>query len=71
MKKKATTSADPIPKYRIGLLVRFRRRNGAVEEGRVAGTDDRSNGRWVSVNTGGRGDNAVLTSVRPSQLEIV
>lgn len=58
-------------KLKIGARVRFRRRNGALAEGRVAGTDDLSNGRWVAVNTGGRGNNAVLTRVRPSQLEII
>lgn len=58
-------------KLKIGARVRFRRRNGDVAEGRVAGTDDLGNGRWVSVNTGTRGDNAILTKVRPSQLELI
>lgn len=58
-------------KPKIGTRVRFTRRNGQVVEGRVAGTDELANGLWVSVNTGGKGENAELTQVRPSQLEFI
>ena len=62
-----TTKTKP-KTFKIGTRVSFIRRNGHSAEGRVAGTDDECNGTWISVNTAGRGQNARLTSLRPSQL---
>jgi hypothetical protein len=55
-------------KFKIGAQVRFQRRNGELATGRVAGSDRRVNGVWVSVNTARKGQNAKLTSVRPVNL---
>lgn len=58
-------------KIKIGARVRFTRRNGMPAEGRIAGSDSKSNGLWVSVNTAPRGSNADLTNVRPSELTFI
>ena len=55
---------------KIGTLVRFERRNGEVGHGRVAGTDDRINGRWVAVNTAPKGQNPKIAKVRESAIHI-
>lgn len=63
--------AAPAKKLKIGALVRFTRRNGETAEGRISGTDDLPNGRWVSVNTAPKGKNPDVTRVRPSELEFI
>lgn len=58
--------------FKIGDKVRFLRRHGGhgplPVEGRVAGSDRRSNGVWVSVNLAPKGANPKLLGVRPSKL---
>ena len=57
--------------FKIGQRVKFTRQvkgAGVPAEGRVAGTDVRSNGPWVSVNTAPKGANANLVSLRPVRL---
>lgn len=53
---------------KIGTPVSFIRRNGQTAHGRVAGSDDTLNGRWVSVNTAEKGHNPDITKKRESQL---
>ena len=53
---------------KIGLLVKWRLRNGATAKGRVDGNDFLSNGVWTSVNVAPKGENRILKRVRPSQL---
>lgn len=62
-------AAKKFPK--IGRTVEFTRRNGEVARGRIHGTDDRPNGRWVAVNTAEKRQNPTITNVRESQLTFV
>lgn len=57
--------------FKVGQRVRFTRMRkgvGVLTEGRVAGTDIRSNGPYVSVNMAPKGANAKLISLRPVRL---
>ena len=54
--------------HAIGKVVTFVRSNGQVATGRIDGKDERSNGTWIAVNTAPKGQNRVITKVRPAQL---
>lgn len=62
----ATTKKELKPT--IGKRVAFTRRNGEKAVGKIVGTDDRANGRWVAVNTAAPRQNPKVTNVRVSQL---
>jgi hypothetical protein len=62
--------ATKTPKLKIGTKVTFTRRNGAQATGRVSGTDDLPNGRWVAVNTAPLRANPQVTKLRQSQLKL-
>ncbi len=53
---------------KVGLRVSCPHPSGKRYEGRVDGSDVRSNGVWVAVNIAPKGQNRVLRHFRPSQL---
>lgn len=54
---------------KIGTAVRFTRRNGYTDTGKVKGKVEAPNGLWILVETLGRYDRKVITKVRPSELQ--
>lgn len=64
-----TTAKNPVVKKTLkpltpGVKVRVTRRNGEVETGKVHSTEDRVNGRWITVNVAAARQPEKLVSAR-------
>jgi hypothetical protein len=66
------TSKTPKRKFlKIGTRVKWTDNRGTPREGRVAGTDVKTNGPWVAVNRAAKGKNPDITRVQQSRLTVV